>query len=104
MGLPLRKSDAVTSSQEWRAWHRTIERINDRVREAETYRTQPEFPMYRLYQYQYWNIQDDREAFGHLRPSPFPHLVIRFDDGRTWWDELRVLEFVFCEDRSKDAV
>jgi hypothetical protein len=54
-----------------------------------------------------WNVQgDDAEAFGCIRPgfllgvSPFP--IVRWDDDRTLWDELRVLEYAFADTRTAD--
>jgi hypothetical protein len=80
---------------------KVVAAINDRVRVRERYQTYPEDPSrvccvtwYR------WNIQDDREAFGFMRGHSIgggPLQMVEWKDGRTLWDELRVLQFVFGE-------
>jgi hypothetical protein len=51
-----------------------------------------------------WNVQRD-EDFGHVRHFAIgggPLQMVEWNDGRTLWDELHVLRFVFG-DRGVDA-
>jgi hypothetical protein len=49
-----------------------------------------------------WNMQyNDAAAFGHLQGFPLgntPLPMTTWSDGRTMWDEVRVLQFIFSGD------
>jgi hypothetical protein len=78
-------------------WERTIKRVNRWIRQQERIDTFPP-PLRREPPGVWldWNIQDDASDVGwQVTPAPFPFLVMRWPDGRTWWDEVRVLQFVF---------
>ena len=84
-----------------------VHKVNDNLRRREKYREpyerecpdDPPESARGIYRRQ-WNTQrNDRKAFGHR--SPFgvgPLQTVTWDDGRTLWDELHVLKFVFGVD------
>lgn len=53
-----------------------------------------------------WNLQDDdAEAFGFMRGYSIggvtPIRMVKWDDGRTIWDEIHVLAFAFPMNRGE---
>ena len=83
-------------------WFKVVQAINRRIANEERHATYPH-PVARHAVREHWNIQVDHEDIGrHWVPVPFPYLIVEWSDGRTWWDEVRVLQYAFPQ--TEDAV